>query len=77
MRNKLARNELTEGRTRVPDLYIDGAWATARAGGRREIRCPADGTLVAEVDEATEADTEAAATAPGRPRPAASGATCC
>ena len=29
-------------------------------GGRREIRCPADGSLVAEVDESTRADTEAA-----------------
>jgi betaine-aldehyde dehydrogenase len=44
----------------VPDLYVDGAWASASAGGRREIRCPADGTLVAEVDEATAADTERA-----------------
>ncbi|MEO5851783.1 MAG: aldehyde dehydrogenase family protein [Nocardioides sp.] len=31
---------------------------TARAGGRREIRCPADGSLVGEVDEASAADTE-------------------
>ena len=30
----------------MPDLYVDGAWVTARAGGRREIRCPADGSLV-------------------------------
>nr|WP_216652104.1 aldehyde dehydrogenase family protein [Nocardioides sp. zg-1308] len=52
--------QLTEGRTRVPDLYIDGAWATALSGARREIRCPADGTLVAEVDEAEAVDTEAA-----------------
>jgi betaine-aldehyde dehydrogenase len=44
----------------VPDLHIDGAWVTARAGERREIRCPADGTLVAEVDEAGTEDTEAA-----------------
>jgi betaine-aldehyde dehydrogenase len=44
----------------VPDLYVDGQWRTAAAGGRREIRCPADGSLVAEVDEATAADTDAA-----------------
>ena len=44
----------------MPDLYVNGAWVSARSGGRREIFCPADGTLVAEVDEASEADTEAA-----------------
>ncbi|WP_345521377.1 aldehyde dehydrogenase family protein [Nocardioides conyzicola] len=33
---------------------------SARGGARREIRCPADGTLVAEVDEAGAEDTEAA-----------------
>jgi betaine-aldehyde dehydrogenase len=44
----------------VPDLHIDGAWTTARSGARREIRCPADATLVGEVDEAGPVDTEAA-----------------
>ena len=44
----------------MPDFYIDGGWVAARDGGTREIRCPADGTLVAEVDEGTSADTEAA-----------------
>lgn len=44
----------------VPDLYVDGRWRAAAAGGRREIRCPADGTLVAEVDEASAEDTTAA-----------------
>jgi betaine-aldehyde dehydrogenase len=44
----------------VPELYIDGQWVSARAGGRREIRCPADGALVAEVDEAGAEDTGAA-----------------
>ena len=38
----------------------------ARAGGRREIRCPADGSLVAEVDEAGVEDTEAAIAAAHR-----------
>ena len=32
----------------------------AHEGGRREIRCPADGQLVAEIDESTRVDTEAA-----------------
>lgn len=44
----------------MPDLYIDGRWVPAHAGEKREIRCPADGSLVAEVDEAGAADTEAA-----------------
>ncbi len=44
----------------MPDLYIDGQWRSAAAGGRREIRCPADGSLVAELDEASAADTDAA-----------------
>jgi betaine-aldehyde dehydrogenase len=41
----------------VPELYIGGRWVGAREGERREIRCPADGTLVAEVDEAGPEDT--------------------
>jgi betaine-aldehyde dehydrogenase len=41
----------------VPDLHIDGRWVEPRARGRREIRCPADGELVAEVDEAGREDT--------------------
>ncbi len=44
----------------MPDLYVDGTWVSARSGERREIRCPADGALVGSVDEAGEADTEAA-----------------
>jgi betaine-aldehyde dehydrogenase len=44
----------------VPELFIDGEWRSAAGGGRREIRCPADGELVAVVDEATAADTVAA-----------------
>ena len=49
-----------ESRSLVPELYLDGAWTSALGGARREIRCPADGTLVAEVDEAAAEDTEAA-----------------
>ncbi|GAA1779572.1 aldehyde dehydrogenase family protein [Nocardioides hankookensis] len=44
----------------MAELYLDGAWVGARGGARREIRCPADGSLVAEVDEAGAEDTEAA-----------------
>src|SRR5687768_10650788 len=45
---------------RVPENWIAGTWASAIAGGRREIRCPADGSLVAEIDESTPEDTDAA-----------------
>ncbi|MFI5608235.1 aldehyde dehydrogenase family protein [Amycolatopsis sp. NPDC051903] len=44
----------------MADLFIGGEWVDAKAGGRREIRCPADGSPVAEVAEATREDTEAA-----------------
>ncbi|QIG45277.1 aldehyde dehydrogenase family protein [Nocardioides anomalus] len=44
----------------MPDLYVDGAWVSALAGGRRTIACPADATVVAEVDEAGPEDTERA-----------------
>ncbi|WP_327044254.1 aldehyde dehydrogenase family protein [Microbispora sp. NBC_01189] len=44
----------------MADLFIGGAWTDAVAGGRRTIRCPADGSVVATVAEATRADTEAA-----------------
>jgi len=44
----------------MPELYVDGAWTGAVAGGRRSIHCPADGALVAEVDEATTADVDRA-----------------
>ncbi len=50
----------------MPQLYIDGAWTSALGGAQREIRCPADGTAVAEVDEAGRADTEAAIAAARR-----------
>jgi len=44
----------------VPDIWVGGLWRSALEGGRREIRCPADGSLVGEIDEATGEDTEAA-----------------
>jgi betaine-aldehyde dehydrogenase len=50
----------------VAELYVDGSWVAALAGDRREIRCPANGELVAEIDEATEADTLLAITAARR-----------
>jgi betaine-aldehyde dehydrogenase len=45
------------GLSTVPELYVGGGWRGARAGGRREIRCPADQSLVATVDEADPEDT--------------------
>ena len=44
----------------MSNLFINGAWVPAIAGGTRTIVCPADGTVVGEVAEATEADTLAA-----------------
>ena len=41
----------------MPEIFVNGRWESARDGGRREIRCPADGSLVAVVDEAGPADT--------------------
>ncbi|OUE27880.1 aldehyde dehydrogenase family protein [Clavibacter michiganensis] len=41
-------------------LFIDGRWVAASDGGEREIRCPADGSLVGRVSEATTADVERA-----------------
>ncbi len=50
----------------MADFFIGGEWVDAIDGGRREIRCPADGTLVAAVAEGTRADTEAAIAAARR-----------
>ena len=69
----------------MPENFIDGDWVAAQEGGRREIRCPADGELVAEIDESTTVDTEAAIAAaraafdegPGRAPAPASAATSC
>ncbi|MEU0434158.1 aldehyde dehydrogenase family protein [Streptomyces sp. NPDC006290] len=41
----------------MPDLYIDGTWRGPLDEGTREIRCPADGSLVGVVDEAGGKDT--------------------
>jgi betaine-aldehyde dehydrogenase len=50
----------------VNQLYIDGAWVPAADGGTREIRCPADGELVATVAEGTRTDAELAVAAARR-----------
>ncbi|MFC8225009.1 aldehyde dehydrogenase family protein [Streptomyces sp. NPDC057287] len=47
----------------MPELFIGGRWSAALDGGTREIRCPADGELVAVVDEAGERDAAAAVAA--------------
>ncbi|MFC4003210.1 aldehyde dehydrogenase family protein [Prauserella oleivorans] len=49
-----------------PTLFIDGEWVSAVSGGTREIRCPADGTLVSTVDEADRSDAERAVAAARR-----------
>jgi betaine-aldehyde dehydrogenase len=41
----------------MPELYVDGSWVSARSGATRTIVCPADGTVVGEVDEAGPEDT--------------------
>ncbi|WP_019854538.1 aldehyde dehydrogenase family protein [Actinopolyspora mortivallis] len=52
-----SRSEVV-GRTRT--LYIDGEWRAAAAGNTRDIRCPADGSLVARVSEGDRSDAERA-----------------
>lgn len=41
-------------------LYIGGEWVAAQSGETRTITCPADGSTVGVVSEASEADTERA-----------------
>ncbi|CAM5619777.1 MULTISPECIES: aldehyde dehydrogenase family protein [Streptomyces] len=50
----------------MPDLFIDGAWRGALDERTREIRCPADGSLVGVVDEAGGKDTVEAVAAARR-----------
>ncbi|AGP30861.1 aldehyde dehydrogenase family protein [Corynebacterium terpenotabidum] len=47
-------------------LYIDGAWVASSDGGTRTVTCPADGTIVGVVSEATSSDTETAIAAARR-----------
>ncbi|TBO54476.1 aldehyde dehydrogenase family protein, partial [Streptomyces kasugaensis] len=44
----------------MPELFIGGQWTAAADGQVREIRCPADGTPVATVDEGGPKDAAAA-----------------
>ncbi|MCW2516125.1 MAG: betaine-aldehyde dehydrogenase [Mycobacterium sp.] len=46
-----------------PDLYVGGQWRHASDGGTRDIVNPADGSVTAVVDEATDADARAAVSA--------------
>ncbi|WP_418960675.1 aldehyde dehydrogenase family protein [Streptomyces tritici] len=50
----------------MPELFIGGSWRSALDGRTREIRCPADGGLVAVVDEAGGKDTAEAIAAARR-----------
>ncbi len=60
------RNALRLKGLPVADLYVAGEWREPVAGGRREIRCPADGALTATVSEGTRPDAEAAIVAARR-----------
>ena len=67
----MIRNVNVAGREAVPvaehlNLYIAGEWRPALDGARREIRCPADGQLVATAAEASTEDTRAAIAAARR-----------
>lgn len=44
----------------VKTLFIDGAWVAAADHGTRTVYCPADGSEVGVVSEATTEDTERA-----------------
>ncbi len=50
----------TSATTSPATLFIDGAWVPAASGDTRLITCPADGTEVATVSEAAQADAVAA-----------------
>ena len=50
----------------MSELFIDGQWVAALSGATREIRCPADGSLVGVVAEAGAKDTELAIAAARR-----------
>ncbi|MDJ0343637.1 aldehyde dehydrogenase family protein [Streptomyces sp. H10-C2] len=47
----------------MPELFIGGRWTAAAEGRTRDIRCPADGSLVAQVDEGGPKDAAAAVAA--------------
>jgi betaine-aldehyde dehydrogenase len=57
---------MTENTEDVATLFIDGAWVASSSGGTRTVTCPADGSEVGVVSEATAADTERAIAAARR-----------
>lgn len=57
---------MTENTEDITTLFIDGAWVAASSGGSRTVTCPADGTEVGVVSEATAEDTERAIAAARR-----------
>ncbi len=50
----------------MPELYIDGEWVQAAAGGRREVVNPFDATVLTTVDDADETDVDRAVRAARR-----------
>ncbi|GAB3007547.1 aldehyde dehydrogenase family protein [Amycolatopsis acidiphila] len=50
----------------MKDFFLAGEWVAPGKGGTREIRCPADGSLVGVVGEGSREDTEAAIAAARR-----------
>ncbi|AJE82419.1 MULTISPECIES: aldehyde dehydrogenase family protein [Streptomyces] len=50
----------------MADLYIDGEWVPAAAGGRRDVVNPFDASVVRSVDEADAADVDRAVRAAAR-----------
>ncbi|MGH3367002.1 MAG: aldehyde dehydrogenase family protein [Nocardioidaceae bacterium] len=44
----------------MPEIFVGGRWVGTREGRRRQVRSPADGSLVAEVDEAGPEEVSAA-----------------
>ncbi|KAA5830185.1 aldehyde dehydrogenase family protein [Saccharopolyspora hirsuta] len=57
---------MSQAENSAPTLFIDGEWVSAADGRTREIRCPADGALVATVAEGGRADAERAVAAARR-----------
>ncbi|MGP4018859.1 aldehyde dehydrogenase family protein [Saccharopolyspora sp. 5N708] len=57
---------MSQAENSAATLFIDGEWVSAVDGRTREIRCPADGALVATVDEAGPADATRAIAAARR-----------
>lgn len=54
---KFLEGAFTEGADKPATLFIDGKWHPAADGNTRTIICPADGTEVGRVSEASEEDT--------------------